>query len=132
MQTTIALEYTADGNCSIAVRGGESSRAEMSYRPQMPGRCAIPAIREEGPVTLTVLLPRGSERPRDSVPPLTWSERGGRPLGTAELEAAPEFVDIMPAREGYAAVYGWVLLAAALAMAIWVVRGRRLRRKPQP
>lgn len=128
-QTSVTLEFTQNGNCSIAVRGGASSRAEMSYRPQTPGRCAIPAIREAGPVRLTVVLPPGAEPPRDSVPALTWGTQNGRAHGTAQLASAPEYVDIMPPREGWPAVYGWALIALAVAIVIWTIRARRTSRR---
>jgi hypothetical protein len=120
-RTTIFLEFTADGQCSIAVRG-EASRAEMSYRPQAPGRCAIPAVRGEGPVRLTVLLPAGVAPPRRSTPPLTWATRDGRARGEVDLPSAPAVVDIMPPRPpGFARVSAWVLLAAAAGLGAWAV-----------
>jgi hypothetical protein len=123
-EISVVLEFTPDGNCSIAVRGGASSRAEMSYRPQTPGRCAIPAIREKGPVELTVMLPPGTERPRDTVPAMEWSTRNGRAYGTAHLSSAPEFVDIMPPREHWPASYGWLLIALAAGVFLWAIRRR--------
>jgi hypothetical protein len=158
-QTTITLEFTADGNCSIAVRGeaqafsglaeprprsrafggpatpdsapspraGGRGHAEMSYRPQTPGRCAVPALREQGPVSLTVLLPPGREPPRASRPELAWAMRGDRVVGTATLAAAPEFVDIMPAGAGVRPIYGWALLAVAVFSLVWALRiGNRI------
>lgn len=121
-RTTILVEFTADGQCSIAVRGDATagSRAEMSYRPSAPGRCAIPAVRDEGPVTLTVLLPRGVEPPRRSTPPLTWHVEGGRASGVADLASPPAFVDVMPSSgSALRRVSGWVFLAVAVALAAW-------------
>lgn len=94
----------------------------MSYRPQTPGRCAVPALREQGPVSLTVLLPPGRERPRASTPELAWAIREGRVVGTATLATAPEYVDIMPAGAGVPPIYGWVLLAIAVLSLVWGLR----------
>jgi hypothetical protein len=123
-RTTILVEFTADGQCSIAVRGEASpaARAEMSYRPQAPGRCAIPALRGDGQVALTVLLPRGAEPPRHSRPPLAWSVHEGRPTGVADLPSPPAFVDVMPASDtGVRQAWAWLFLAAAAALGAWAV-----------
>jgi hypothetical protein len=128
-RTTISLEILGDGTCSVAVRGADA-RSEMSYRPQAPGRCPIPSTRDAGAVRVEVLLPRGSVVPRRSIPALEWTMVEGRPRGVAELEAAPEFVDIMPAtRPAWSRAAFVVLLLIAAAAAAWAFARGRIQRR---
>lgn len=126
-RTRIALEILSDGTCSVAVHGA-SGRSEMSYLPRTPGRCAIPSIRHQGPVDLEVRLAPGSSIPAASVPDLRWSTVAGRPRGVAELSSPPEFVDIMPARGNSRRAMGLVLIAAAVAAALWALMHGRIQR----
>jgi hypothetical protein len=119
-RTTISLDVLSDGTCSIAVHGA-GGRSEISYLPRTPGRCAIPSIRNPGPVALEVRLAPGASIPATSVPDLRWSLVDGRPRGVAELAAAPEFVDVMPAGRNSGRMMAAILFAAALAAAVWAL-----------
>ncbi len=126
-RTTIALDILSDGTCSIAVRG-DGGRSEMSYMPRAPGRCAIPSIRDQGPVDLEVRLAAGASIPPASVPDLRWSTDAGRPRGVAQLSAPPEFVDVMPARRNSRRATALILFAAAAAAAVWALVHGRIQR----
>lgn len=130
-RTSIMVEIRADGACSIAVRGAKGGHSEMSYVPSTPGRCAIPATRDTGPVHLEVRLAEGSRVPDETVPALSWTRQGARLLGSADLPSAPEFVDIMPARSAEVSFATRVVLivlgAAAVTWAVaygWIQRRR--------
>lgn len=128
-RTAISLEILADGTCSVGVRGS-GARSEMSYLPRTPGRCAIPATRGAGAVHLEVRLPQGAAVPAASIPEMSWRIVEGRPLGVADLDSAPAFVDVMPPRRSMPSrVVSAALLVLAAGAAVWATYGWFQRRR---
>jgi hypothetical protein len=141
----IELEFLADGRCTVLATG-KAFHSKLTYTPQAPVspasglRCAIPPVPAGAAVDLTVMLPRGaSPSPDGEEPPLTWTRRDDRWVGTALLTTAPLLVRIpepgsRAARRARAmrAVWGTIgpSALAALAIAAWLwSRDRRVERR---
>jgi hypothetical protein len=132
----IELEFLPDGRCTVSATG-EAFHSRLTYTPEVPAppayglRCAIPPVPAGAAVDLTVMLPRGaSPSSLGADPPLTWTRRDDRWIGTASLTTAPLVVRIADpanraARQAQAArARAWATIAlgalAALAIAAWL------------
>ncbi len=132
----IELEFLADGRCTVSATG-EAFHSALTYMPPAlvsstaELRCAIPPVPAGAAVDLTVMLPRGaSPSPGAEQPPLRWTRRNYRWIGTASLTTAPLVVRIpgsgKRAARGAGAMWArnWatiaVCLIAALSIAGWL------------
>jgi hypothetical protein len=104
----LSVEFRADGKCAVTA-GGEGLHAEMTYTPPAASResgefrCAVPPLPGGRAVDVQVLLAPGARPAGAGIPALSWTDRGGRWLGTGSYDAVPDVI-VVPDYFGAAAV----------------------------
>ncbi len=126
-QTSVRVEFTAEGECVVTAAGPTGRASVKSPLRTSELKCVVPVPRDAGAVDLEVVMPPGEARPAGAFPRLAWTERDGRWVGTASLPAAPAFVRVPDAARGARRerVLDLVVLAGALLGAVWAVRKGR-------
>lgn len=124
----VKVEVLTDGRCAVSAKG-EGFRSNATYKPQTAEvagehRCAMPPVKEGLPVDLSVVLPKGAEKPGTSEPALLWAQDGEQWTGTASLTRWPDVIVVTPPRRLWTfwGPVGTTLLVAAIA-----IRRRRTR-----
>lgn len=96
-RATISLEFLPDGRCTVSA-DGPKFHSTMTYTPPASAiatgdfRCAVPPVPSGTPVDLVVMLAPGARPWGSGAPPLGWTKRSGRWIGTASIVSAPEVV----------------------------------------
>lgn len=125
---SVTIEVLPDGRCKVS-SVGEGFRSSATYKPQgsVDGerRCAMPPVRKNLAVDLTVLLPEGAPTPGKSSPVLLWRKDNERWTGTARLSAWSDAVVLTDYRPTW---LFWAPTAAAAMLAMLAVWRRRARR----
>src|SRR4051812_9686339 len=93
----LSVEFRADGQCAVTA-GGEGLHADMTYTPPASSRasgefrCAVPPLPSGRAVNVRVQLAPGARPAGAGMPPLSWTEQGGRWLGTGTYDAIPDVI----------------------------------------
>ena len=126
-QTSVRVEFTAEGECVVTAAGPTGRASVKSPLRTSELKCVVPVPRAAGAVNLEVALPPGVERPTGAFPRLAWAERDGRWVGAASLPAAPAFVRVPDTARGARRerVLDLLVLAGALLGAVWAVAKSR-------
>lgn len=125
---TVTIELLPDGRCQVS-SVGEGFRSNATYKPLAGAagavRCAMPPVRKNLAVNLTVLLREGAPTPGASAPVLQWKKENDRWTGTARLTAWPDAVIVTDYRPTW---MFWAPTSVAGLLAVLTVWRRRARR----
>ena len=123
----------ADGRCAASAIG-QDFQSRLTYarkviQPGDPFRCAVPPVPPGHPLELVVTLAAGARPSGRGSPPLQWTEKEGRWVGTASLRTPPELVTVDDWNGRRATIDRWLLrgAVASLILALVAIAFRRFR-----